>query len=125
MNMVGHDDVPANRPTMPIMSRTPFANENVCHLVASQKLPTIFGARCHKINRRIDPDALKSSQVFMHPAVVAEGVDLGNLRRGYTKRPRSAPAATASGLRGEHRFGIGARDFADRDPANAAHQRAD
>ena len=33
-------------------------------------------------------------------------------------------AATASALRGEHRFGIGAGDFAYRDPADSTDERA-
>ena len=123
MYVIGHNDVAANDPAVSITSRTPFVDQNVCDLVASKKLPAIFGARCHEINRRINPNAPKSSQMFVHVAVVAEGGDLGNLRCSCTHWPRSAPSATALALRGEHRFGIGAGDFAYRDPADAANQR--
>jgi len=71
---------------MSIMSRAQFVDQNVCDLVASKKLPAIFRARCHKIDRRSYLDALQASQVFVHSAVVDEGADLGNLRRG----PRAA-----------------------------------
>ena len=63
--------------------------------------------------------------MLMHPGVVAEGADLGNLRRGHAHgRPRSAPAATGLALRGEHRFRIGAGNFAYRDPADSTDERA-
>jgi hypothetical protein len=113
MDVIGHDDVPANSPSMPIMRRVPFIGKNFCDLVTREKFSAILSSRCYEINRRINPDTSKSSQVLMHPGVVAEGVDLGNLRGGY--RQRSAPAATASALRGEPRFGFGAGDLADRD----------
>ena len=80
MNMIGHNDVPANSPTMSIMSRTPLLQENFGDVVASKNRLSIVSARCHKIDRSVDPNALQSSQMVVHIAVVAEGVDLGNLR---------------------------------------------
>jgi len=92
MNVVGHDDVSANSPSMSFVSRAPFINKNFGDLVGSKKLPTIFGARCDEINWSINPNAPKSSQVLMHTGVGAEGGDLGNLRRSYVdnrgQRPR-------------------------------------
>ena len=76
MYVIGHDDVAANGPAVSIANRTPFVDQNVCDLVASKKLPAIFGARCHKIHRGIYVDALQSSQVLVHCVVVAEGADL-------------------------------------------------
>jgi hypothetical protein len=77
---------------MSFVSRAPFINKNFGDLVGSKKLPTIFGARCDEINWSINPNAPKSSQVLMHTAVVAEGGDVGNLRRSYVdnrgQRPR-------------------------------------
>jgi hypothetical protein len=108
MYVIRHNDVPANGPTVSLVSRPPFVDQNVGDLVASKKLPASFRARCHKINRGIDPNALQSSQMLAHVAVVAAGVDLGNLRWEPRERPRSAPAATGSALRGKHCFGIGA-----------------
>jgi len=58
MDVVGHDDVSANSPSMSIMCRAPFISKNFGDLVGSKKLPTIFGARCYEINRRINPNAL-------------------------------------------------------------------
>ena len=124
MDVIGHDDVPANVATMSIMSRAPFVDQNVCDLVASKKRSAIFRARCHKIDRRIYVDALQSSQVFVHSAVVAEGGDLGNLRCGPRAQAAVSAAAAASALRGEHRFGIGAGDFAYSDPADSTDERA-
>jgi hypothetical protein len=101
MNMIRHDYVPANGPSMSITSGAPFINKNFSGLVTRQKFPAILSARCYEINRRINPDTSKSSQVLMHPSVVAEGVDLGNLRRVY--RPRSATrgySRTSSATRG-------------------------
>ena len=123
MYVIGHDDVSPNSPAMSFLGRTPFVDQNVCDLVASKKLPAIFRARRHKIHRGIYVDALQSSQVLVYCVVVAEGADHGNPRRDHA-RPRSAPAATALTLRGEHRFGIGAGDFTDRDPADSTDERA-
>jgi hypothetical protein len=92
MHVIGHNDVPANGPTMSIMSRAPFVDHNVCDLVANQKWSAIFRARCYEINRRIYVDALQPPQMFVHCAVVAERVDLGNLTASHThgrgQRPR-------------------------------------
>ena len=92
MYVIGQNHIPPDGPSMPITSRTPFVDQNVCDLVGSQNFPAILGARCYEINRRINPNAPKSSQMFVHVAVVAEGADLGNLRCGYVKgrvqRPR-------------------------------------
>jgi hypothetical protein len=87
MYVIGHNDITANGPAVSIKSRTPFLDQNVCDLVASKKLPAIFRARRHKIHWGIYVDALQSSQVLVHPGVVTEGGDLGNLtNRG--QRPR-------------------------------------
>ena len=91
MYVIGHNDEAANGPAVSITSRTPFVDQNVCDLVASKKLPAIFRARRHKIHRGICVDALQSSQGLVHPAVVAEGVDLGNLRCGYANGRRQRP----------------------------------
>ncbi len=80
MHVIGHNDVPANSPTMSIMSHTPLVDENFGDIVASKNRLSIVSARCHKINRSVDPNALQPSQMFVHIAVVAEGADLGNLR---------------------------------------------
>jgi len=93
MHMVGHYDVPAKRPTVSIRSCAPFVDENFGNIIASEKWLSITSARCNKINWRIDPDALESSQVLVHKVVVAEGVDVGNLTtvsrtRSRGQRPR-------------------------------------
>jgi hypothetical protein len=74
MNVVGHDDVSANSPSMPIMCRAPFISKNFGDIVGSKKLPAILYAGCHKINRRVDPNALQSSQVLVHLGVVARAL---------------------------------------------------
>jgi hypothetical protein len=35
MHVIGHNDVSANSPTMSIMSRAPFVDQNMCDLIAS------------------------------------------------------------------------------------------
>jgi len=44
MNVVGHDAVSANSPSMSFLSRAPFINKNFGDLDGSKKLRTIFGA---------------------------------------------------------------------------------
>jgi hypothetical protein len=73
MCVIGHNDVAANGPAVSIMSRAPFINKYFGDIVASENFPAILGARCYEINRRINPNAPKSSQMFVHVAVVAEG----------------------------------------------------
>ena len=93
MNMIGHNDIAANSPTMSIMSRAPFVHKDVHDLIVSQNMFSITCAGRDETNRCIDPDTAKSLEVFVHPAVVAEGVDLGNLMpshalTGRGQRPR-------------------------------------
>ena len=72
MYVIGHNDIPADSPTMPIMSRAPLINENFGDIVAGKNRLSVASARGHKINRRVDPDALQASQMFVHYAVVYE-----------------------------------------------------
>ena len=92
MNVVGHDDVSANSPSMPIMCRAPFINKNFGDFIGGKKFPAILRARCYEIDRCINPNALQPAQVFVHIFVVADGGDLDNLRRSYAddrgRRPR-------------------------------------
>jgi hypothetical protein len=53
--------------------------------------------------------------VLMHPGVVAEGVDLGNLRRSYAKGRGQRPRLQHQRCEGNPRFGFGAGNLADRD----------
>jgi hypothetical protein len=41
---------------MSAMGYAPFVDQNFGDLVSSEDLPAIIGARCDKINRRIDPN---------------------------------------------------------------------
>jgi hypothetical protein len=123
MYVIRHDHIPANGPTMSIMSRAPFINQNFRDILTRENRLSMASARCYEINRRINPNAPKSPQMLVHFAVVAEGADLGNLAANYA-RPRSAPAATASALRGEYRFRISRADFSRGNPSKAADQRA-
>jgi len=98
VNMIGHDDISPNSPSMTFMSRPPLFLENSGCFVSSENSFSSIDARGDVIDRKIDPNAFKPSQMFMHSRMfVAEGVDLGepkDLPRAQS--PRSAPAATAS-----------------------------
>ena len=52
---------------------TPFLDENLCGTFARKSRSAIFRAGRNEINRRINPDALESPQMFMHRAFVADG----------------------------------------------------
>ncbi len=58
MYVIAHDDVPANSPSMSFMSRAPFVNENLGDVVVGKNWIPMVGARCHKINRSIDQNAV-------------------------------------------------------------------
>ena len=92
MHVIGHNHVSANGPSMPFMSRTPFTNKDFRSIIVSKDFLSMLCARCDEINRSSDPNTFESPQMLMHAAVVAEGVDLGNLRCGNThgrgQRPR-------------------------------------
>jgi len=83
MYVIGQNHIPPDGPAMSIMSRVPFINKYSGEIVASENFPAILGARCHKINRRINPNAPEPSQMLVHCVVVAAGGDLGNLRFSY------------------------------------------
>src|SRR6266480_3244494 len=69
VDMIRHNHIPANSPTMSIVSRAPFINKNFGDIVASEKRFSTASAPCHKINRRVGPNTLQSSQMFVHYAV--------------------------------------------------------
>src|SRR5436189_6442692 len=90
MNVIGHDHITANGPAMATMCRAPFVDQNARDLVASENLSSIFCAHCHKINWSINPNAFQRPQMFVHLALVAEGVDLGQRGLQTSEGPRSA-----------------------------------
>ncbi len=121
--MIGQNHIPPDGPAMSIMSRAPFINT---YLATSSRASIFLRFLVHvvtELNRRINPNAPKPSQVFVHCAVVAEGVDLGNPTASHAHWPRSATAASSVPRR--KRFRIGARNFAYRDPADSADERAE
>ena len=124
--MIGHDDISPNSPAMASVSRAPFFHENSgCFVLSKNGLP-VTDARSDVIDRKIDPNAFEPSQMFMHSRMfVAEGVELGepkDLPRAQS--PRSAPAATTSPLRGKNRFRIPTGNLSNREPTEAANERA-
>ena len=97
MNVIRHNNVAPDSPSMPAMSCAPFIDQNVCDLIESKELPSIFRAHCDKIDWRFDPDALEPPQMLVRSMVAAEGADLGNLRCNRPHiQPRSTLAATTS-----------------------------
>ena len=104
--MIGHDDISPNSPSMTFMSRPPLFLENSGCFVSSENSFSSIDARGDVIDRKIDPNAFKPSQMFMHSRMfVAEGVDLGE--------PKDLPAHSHRGqrprlqlLRGKNGFRI-------------------
>jgi hypothetical protein len=73
MHVIRHDDISANGPTMSFMSRQPFFHEYLSYFIASENRFSIIDARGDEINREIDPNGLKPSQMFMHPGGCSRG----------------------------------------------------
>jgi hypothetical protein len=93
MHVVGHNNVATYCPAMTPMSCTPFFHEDLDWLLPGKNRFAIMDARRDEINREIDPNALKPSQMFMHDIVVAAGVDGGQFKvlprtGGRGQRPR-------------------------------------
>ena len=83
-------------------------------------------ARSDVIDREIDPNAIEPAQMLCTHEFVAKGTDISQpkkLRR--ITPPWSTPAAAASALRGEDRFGIAAGNSPDGEPSEAAKQCAE
>jgi len=70
MHMIGHDDIAANCPAKPSGGLAPFLapffDQNVGSLRMGQNTPPPVGACGQKIDGRLDPDTIKSLQMFMH-----------------------------------------------------------
>jgi hypothetical protein len=72
MHMIRHDNVPTDHPAVPRMGRTPFLHEDLGCFATRENRFSMTDARSDEINRKIDPNVLKPSQMFMHHVVVAE-----------------------------------------------------
>jgi len=83
---------------VPLVCVTPFFDQNMCDAIMCQDVSPTHRARCNKINGRIDPDALQTSQMLVHWVVVVERVEFGNarcsashtIRRGQRPRLQAA-----------------------------------
>ena len=69
MNVIGLNDIAPNSPTMTMVSRAPFFNENLRHFVLSKNRLSVMDARSDVIDREIDPNAIEPAQMFMHSRV--------------------------------------------------------
>ena len=93
MNMIGHDDITPNSPAVTRASGAPLLHENPDCFILSEDSLSVTDAGGDVVDRKIDPNTSEPSQMFMHIAFVAEGVDLGEPKRLLrTWPPRSAPA---------------------------------
>lgn len=66
MDVVRHDDVATNCPTMTFARALPFGDQNVGGAFTRKKVPPISCAYCDEINWRFDPNASKAAQMFVH-----------------------------------------------------------
>ena len=81
MNMIGHNDVSPNSPAMTRVSRAPLLCKNSGYVALSKNMLSVTDACGDVIDRKINPNALQSPQMFVHVAFVAKGVDLGEPRK--------------------------------------------
>ena len=81
MHMIGHDDIPADCSAKPNGRLAPFFDQNVDSLRMGQNTPAPLGACGQKINGRLDPDTIKSPEMFvqwhLQPRFVAGVADPG------------------------------------------------
>src|SRR5437868_14102244 len=66
MNMIGHDHIAANCPTVTIVRIPPFIGQNPRNFIGSENWPAFKSARCDEIGRPIDPNAFEPAQMFAH-----------------------------------------------------------
>jgi hypothetical protein len=66
MDMIRHDNVPTNFPTMTFLRALPFSDQHLGRVFVRENVAPISGAYCNEINRRFDPNARKAAQMFMH-----------------------------------------------------------
>ena len=64
MDMVRQDDISAYTPTVSVASGRPFPDEYRHDVGIGEKLYAIVSARRDEIDRRLDPDGVKSSQII-------------------------------------------------------------
>jgi hypothetical protein len=69
MHMIRHDDIAPNRPAVAIMRVAPFIAHYGCNFICRQDRSSSERAGGDEINGLIDPDAFKSTQMFMHSIV--------------------------------------------------------
>jgi hypothetical protein len=67
--MIGHDDISPNSPAMTGQRAAPFFHENLSRFVLSKNILSLTDARGDVIDRKIDPNALEPSQMFIHSGV--------------------------------------------------------
>ena len=71
MNMIGHDHIAANCPTVTIVRIQPFIGQNSRSFVRSEDWSAFKSARCDEIGRPIDPNAFEPAQCLRIFIVVA------------------------------------------------------
>ena len=71
MNMIGHDHIAANCPTVTIVRIQPFIGQNSRSFVGSEDWSAFKSARCDEIGRPIDPNAFEPAQCLRIFIVVA------------------------------------------------------
>jgi hypothetical protein len=63
MNVIGHDHIATDCPAVAITRRRPFMDQDFGYLRSSEDCASVMRARSHKIDRRIDPDAVQAAQM--------------------------------------------------------------
>jgi len=78
MDVIRHDHVAADRPTVAFSSGTPLLQENGCDGPRNENFSPPKGARRHEIDRIFNPNPVEAPEVTMHGSVVAGIVDPGH-----------------------------------------------
>jgi hypothetical protein len=63
MSVIRHDHIPANGPTVAIVRRPPFIDQDFSNLWPSEDGAAFVRARRHKVDWEINPDPLEPAQV--------------------------------------------------------------
>ena len=99
MNMIGHDHIAANCPTVTIVRISPFIGQNPRNFIGSENWPAFKSARCDEIGRPIDPNAFEPAQMLRIFIVVAGTGDPGRGESLVVAGDGSSRSAFGSGYR--------------------------